>query len=195
MPTHAQKTPPKSNPPLSKSFKILLLGDAAVGKSSLLQQLTSHVVSETHVATVGAVHRVLHFQTADMVLRFDCWDVAGADCLAGERSAHYAGAQGVILMFDVQNPASYRSVPEWHKKGIQAVCPEAPVVLVGNKVELRGRQVLPKQIFYHRKQGWQYYDISVKENYNCVKPFLYLARKLTGEASLQTMELIEKPPN
>ena len=60
------------------------------------------------------------------------------------------------------------------------VCPNIPMVLVGNKVDVKNRQVKPKQITFHRKKNLQYIELSAKSNYNFEKPFLYLARKLTG---------------
>jgi hypothetical protein len=53
---------------------------------------------------------------------------------------------------------------------------------VGNKVDVQDRQVKAKRIMFHRKKNIQYYDISAKSNYNYEKPFLYLARRLTGYA-------------
>lgn len=57
-------------------------------------------------------------------------------------------------------------------------------MLCGNKVDVKNRQVKPKQVTFHRKKNLQYYEISAKSNYNYEKPFLYLARKLTGYVGL-----------
>merc|ERR1712165_680792 len=63
-----------------------------------------------------------------------------------------------------------------------------PIVLCGNKVDCKDRKVKPKDILFHRKKGPQYYDISAKSNYNFEKPFLYVARKLTGNNSCHFKE-------
>ena len=60
------------------------------------------------------------------------------------------------------------------------MCENIPVVLCGNKVDVKNRQVKAKSVTYHRKKNLQYYEISAKSNYNFEKPFLYLARKLAG---------------
>jgi GTPase SAR1 family protein len=60
------------------------------------------------------------------------------------------------------------------------VCGNIPIVLCGNKVDVKNRQVKAKQVTFHRKKNLQYYEISAKSNFNFEKPFLYLARKLTG---------------
>jgi len=61
-------------------------------------------------------------------------------------------------------------------------------VLTGNKVEIKDRKVKAKQITFHRKKNLQYYDISAKSNYNFEKPFLWLARKLSGDNALSLVE-------
>ena len=63
------------------------------------------------------------------------------------------------------------------------VCENIPIVLCGNKVDVKNRQVKPKQVTFHRKKNLQYHEISAKSNYNYEKPFLYLARKLVGYAA------------
>lgn len=55
----------------------------------------------------------------------------------------------------------------------------------GNKVDIKDRKVKAKSIVFHRKKNLQYYDISAKSNYNFEKPFLWLARKLIGDANLE----------
>ena len=84
-----------------------------------------------------------------------------------------------IIMFDVTSRITYKNVPNWHRDLVR-VCENIPIVLCGNKIEIKDRKVKAKQITFHRKKNLQYYDISAKSNYNFEKPFLWLARKLTG---------------
>jgi GTP-binding nuclear protein Ran len=65
------------------------------------------------------------------------------------------------------------------------VCENIPIVLCGNKVDVKDRKVKAKAITFHRKKNLQYFDISAKSNYNFEKPFLWLARKLGGNPSLE----------
>jgi len=64
------------------------------------------------------------------------------------------------------------------------VCENIPIVLCGNKVDVKERKVKSKTITFHRKKNLQYYDISAKSNYNFEKPFLWLAKKLAGNSDL-----------
>jgi GTP-binding nuclear protein Ran len=90
-------------------------------------------------------------------------------------------------MFDVTSRTTYKNVPTWHRD-ITRVCEDIPIVLCGNKVDVRNRQVRAKTITFHRKKNLQYYELSAKSNYNFEKPFLYLARKLAGDPNLQFVE-------
>lgn len=65
------------------------------------------------------------------------------------------------------------------------MCENIPIVLCGNKVDVKERKVKAKAITFHRKKNLQYYDISAKSNYNFEKPFLWLARKLVGNPQLE----------
>lgn len=70
------------------------------------------------------------------------------------------------------------------------VCENIPIVLCGNKVDVKERKVKAKSITFHRKKNLQYYDISAKSNYNFEKPFLWLARKLVGNPQLVGLTLV-----
>ena len=70
------------------------------------------------------------------------------------------------------------------------VCENIPIVLCGNKVDVKERKVKAKTITFHRKKNLQYYDISAKSNYNFEKPFLWLARKLVGNQTLVRFPLL-----
>lgn len=109
-------------------------------------------------------------------------------------------------MFDVTSRITYKNVPNWHRKcfhlqesshalschqtdkfilgDLVRVCEGIPIVLCGNKVDVKERKVKAKTITFHRKKNLQYYDISAKSNYNFEKPFLWLARKLVGNPQL-----------
>jgi GTP-binding nuclear protein Ran len=121
----------------------------------------------------------LSFHTNWGQITFNCWDTAGQEKLGGLRDGYYIEGQCAIIMFDVTSRPSYKSVPNWHRDLVR-VCDNIPIVLCGNKVDIKDRKVKAKQITFHRKKNLPYYDISAKSNYNFERPFLWLARKLTG---------------
>ncbi len=103
--------------------------------------------------------------------------------LQGLRDGYYIGGQCAIIMFDVTSRITYRNVPNWHKDLVR-VCENIPIVLCGNKVDVKDRKLRSKSITFHRKNNMQYYDLSARSNFNFEKPFLWLARKLTGRDDL-----------
>jgi len=92
-------------------------------------------------------------------------------------------------MFDVTSRLTYKNVPNWHRD-IVRVCENIPMVICGNKVDIKDRKVKAKNITFHRKKNLQYYDISARSNYNFEKPFLYLARRLVND---QKLDFVEAP--
>jgi small GTP-binding protein len=125
------------------------------------------------LATLGVDVHPLHFQTNHGPIVFNVWDTAGQEKFGGLRDGYYIQGKCAIIMFDVTARVTYKNVPNWHRDLIR-VCEQIPMVLCGNKVDMKDRKVKPKQITFHRKKNIQYFDISAKSNYNFEKPFLWL---------------------
>lgn len=141
-------------------------------------------------ATLGVEVHPLVFHTNRGPIRFNVWDTAGQEKFGGLRDGYYIQGECAIIMFDVTMKQTYTNVQNWHRD-LTRVCDETiPIVLCGNKVDANDRKVKARAITFHRKKSLQYYDISAKNNYNYEKPFLYLARKLADDPSL---ELVESP--
>ncbi|KAI9882952.1 MAG: GTP-binding nuclear protein gsp1/Ran [Watsoniomyces obsoletus] len=166
------------------TFKLVLVGDGGTGKTTFVKRHETGEFEKKYIATLGVeVHR-LDFMTNVGPIRFDVWDTAGQEKFGGLRDGYYINGQCGIIMFDVTSRITYKNVPNWHRDLVR-VCENIPIVLCGNKVDVKERKVKAKTITFHRKKNLQYYDISAKSNYNFEKPFLWLARKLAGNASLE----------
>lgn len=161
-------------------FKLILVGDGGVGKTTFVKRHRTGEFEKKYIATMGVEVNPLPFYTNLGQIVFNCWDTAGQEKFGGLRDGYYIGGKAAIIMFDVTARVTYKSVPHWHKDLVR-VCDNIPIVLCGNKVDCKDRKVKPKEIQFHRKKNLQYYDISAKSNYNFEKPFLYIIRKLTGQ--------------
>ena len=126
------------------------------------------------------------FTTLGKIL-FNVWDTAGQEKFGGLRDGYYIGGNCGIIMFDVCSRITYTNVPKWYKD-LTRVCESIPIVLVGNKVDVKDRKVKGKQITFHRKKNLQYYDISAKSNYQYDKPFVWLLRRLANDGALSLVE-------
>lgn len=174
-------------------FKLILVGDGGVGKTTFVKRHLTGEFEKKYVATLGVEVHPLVFHTNRGPIKFNVWDTAGQEKFGGLRDGYYIQGQCAIIMFDVTSRITYKNVPNWHRD-LTRVCENIPIVLTGNKVEIKDRKVKAKSITFHRKKNLQYYDISAKSNYNFEKPFLWLARKLSGDHQLQFVESVALQP-
>ncbi|XP_060210943.1 GTP-binding nuclear protein Ran-3-like [Lycium barbarum] len=174
------------------SFNLVIVGDGGTGNTAFLKRLTGEFEKKYDPA-IGVGVYPLDFFTNRGKIRFYCWDTAGQEKFGGLRDGYYIHAQCAIIMFDVTADRTYENVLTWQKH-LFRVCGNIPIVLCGNKVDGKNRQVKAKQVTFHRKKNLQYYEISAKSNYNFEKPFLYLARKLAGDANLHFVESLALAP-
>ncbi|DAA76625.1 GTP-binding nuclear protein GSP1/Ran [Trichophyton rubrum D6] len=172
---------PEENIP---TFKLVLVGDGGTGKTTFVKRHLTGEFEKKYIATLGVEVHPLKFQTNLGPIKFDVWDTAGQEKFGGLRDGYYINGQCGIIMFDVTSRITYKNVPSWHRDLVR-VCENVPIVLCGNKVDVKERKVKAKTITFHRKKNLQYYDISAKSNYNFEKPFLWLARKLVGNQGLE----------
>ena len=168
-------------------FKLVLVGDGGVGKTTFVKRHLSGEFEKKYIATQGVEVHPMPFYTSKGNIVFNVWDTAGQEKLGGLRDGYYIGGQCGIIMFDVCSRITYQNVPKWYKDLVR-VCENIPIVMVGNKVDVKDRKVKAKQITFHRKKNLQYYDISAKSNYQFEKPFVWLLRRLTNEPNLGLVE-------
>jgi len=169
------------------TFKLILVGDGAVGKTTFVKRHCTGEFEKKYVATLGVEVHPLRFHTSKGMICFNVWDTAGQEKFGGLRDGYYIQGQCAIIMFDVTSRMTYKNVQNWHRDLVR-VCEGIPIVLVGNKVDVKDRKVKPKLITFHRKKNLQYYDVSAKSNYNFEKPFLFLARKMFNDQNLTFVE-------
>jgi GTP-binding nuclear protein Ran len=160
-------------------FKLVLIGDGGTGKTTFVKRHLTGEFERKYVATLGVDVHPITFHTSHGPVVFDVWDTAGQEKFGGLRDGYYIQGKCAIIMFDVTARITYKNVPNWHRDLVR-VCENIPIVLCGNKVDMKERVVKSKQITFHRKKNLQYYDISAKSNYNYEKPFLWIAQKLSG---------------
>lgn len=165
----------------------MLVGDGGTGKTTFVKRHMTGEFEKQYIATLGVEVHPMPFFTTRGQIKFNVWDTAGQEKLGGLRDGYYIGGHCAIIMFDVSARITYTNVPKWYKD-LTRVCEGIPIVLVGNKVDVKDRKIKAKQITFHRKKNLQYYDISAKSNYQFEKPFVWLLRRLTNDPQLQLVE-------
>ncbi len=164
------------------SFKIILIGDGGVGKTTFLKRNLTAVFEKKYVATSGVDVHPLSYNTSSGPICFNVWDCAGQERLGGLRDGYFIQADAAILMFDRTNVKTYQSMAVWYME-FRRVCSTAPVIVLGNKCDIKHLAVKSKDI--KSQVNLPYYDVSAKSNLNFEKPWLHLARTLMANQCLQ----------
>lgn len=115
------------------------------GKTTFVKRHLTGEFEKKYEPTIGVEVRPLDFTTNRGKIRFYCWDTAGQEKFGGLRDGYYIHGQCAIIMFDVTSRLTYKNVPTWHRD-LCRVCENIPIVLCGNKVDVKNRQVKPKQV-------------------------------------------------
>ncbi len=159
-------------------IKILVIGDAGVGKTTFLTRLRTGEFTKNYIATLGVEHSRLTFQTNKGTVTLLLAEHSGQEKFSPTK--YDPETQGVLLMFDNQSRLSYKNAYDWARTVKAQLPATVPLVLCGNKVDIPERKVKPVEIVLHRELGCQYYDLSAKSNYNFEKPFLHLIQEVMG---------------
>ncbi len=121
----------------SKIMKAVLIGDGAVGKTSIRRNYLGEEFSEGHIATIGvdlATKRVLFDQE---IVKFIIWDLAGQPTFEKVRGHYYSGCNGILLVYSVVDRSSFDNASKWLVEAFKNMGPLPPTVIIGNKTDLR----------------------------------------------------------
>eukprot|EP01080_Neovahlkampfia_damariscottae_P005828 gene5828-9651_t len=94
-------------------FKVLLIGDSGVGKSSILLRFTGSNFPEEIGSTIGVDFKIKYMNLQNKKLKLTIWDTAGQERFRTLTSSYYRGAQACILVYDISNPKSFENMKNW----------------------------------------------------------------------------------
>lgn len=123
-------------------FKILMVGDSGVGKSSLLLRFTDDTFSENFISTIGVDFKIRTVNHEGRVIKMQIWDTAGQERFRTITSSYYRGAHGVILVYDVTDQVSFNNARQWLTEIERYACGHVVKLLVGNKCDLTTKRVV-----------------------------------------------------
>lgn len=166
------------------SFKIILIGDIAVGKTALLARFITDTFSNEYKCNIGVEFKVKTVFLDDTKgAELHIWDTCGEERFRSVTRQYYSNANGIIVLFDLTNKITFHNIDSW----LNDICnysEDSEIVVIGNKCDLKlKRQVNEKEINdYIMSKHLKYYEASAKDGSNIDIIFENLAQRLCKKA-------------
>jgi small GTP-binding protein len=161
-------------------FKVLLVGDSGVGKSSIILRFTEHYFEDNFVNTIGVDFRCHSLEFNNKIYKLQIWDTAGQDKFQSITTSYYRGSNGIILVYDVCNPSSLDRLKFWYNEVKKKVTEDIPMIIVGNKIDLSSNRKVSYEEgeAFAKELNMQYLECSTKLDEGINKIFFTLLEKI-----------------
>jgi len=161
-------------------YKLVLLGETSVGKSSLVIRFVKGQFHEYQESTIGAAFLTQTVVVGDYTVKFEIWDTAGQERYHSLAPMYYRGAAAAIVVYDITSAPSFGRAKTWVKELQRQGSQDVVIALAGNKVDREAeRKVSADEARkYAEENGLAFIETSAKTNINVRELFLAIARKL-----------------
>lgn len=162
-------------------YKILLLGDWAVGKTCFLMRYTENTFTEMHLTTVGLDYKLKTVKLDnDKTVKVQIWDTAGQERYKTITKSYIKGANGIILIYDITKEKTFEGIKNWIKQIKDTVSSRVCVALVGNKIDQEKDRKVPKEEGEKLSEelNYPFYEASAKEGINIDECFDNLVKQI-----------------
>ncbi|MGY5852961.1 MAG: GTP-binding protein, partial [Candidatus Thorarchaeota archaeon] len=175
-------------------FKVMVTGEGAVGKTTLVNRYVTGIFERDYKTTIGSQFAVklTHISPPEsdnsVGIKLQAWDVAGQARFQAVRKMYYSGAAGVVLVFDVTRRRSFTELQKWVQEAHESIGGKVPILCVGNKIDLPDRAVPSDEAKqWTEDSGFLYMESSAKTGEGVADMFTVLAELMWREAR-KTME-------
>ncbi|ODQ78234.1 hypothetical protein BABINDRAFT_177436 [Babjeviella inositovora NRRL Y-12698] len=175
------------------AVKLVLLGEAAVGKSSLVLRFVSNDFQENKEPTIGAAFLTQRCTIGAKTIKFEIWDTAGQERFASLAPMYYRNAQAALVVYDVTKPASFIKARHWIRELHEQAAPNIIIALCGNKYdliegEIEGEDAKRKVSVEEgqkvaEEEGLLFFETSAKSGHNVNEVFMAIGHKIPEKRS------------
>ena len=161
-------------------FKLILIGNSGVGKSSIIQRYMKNTFEESYKCTIGVDFLMKTLNLNGKTVKLQLWDTAGQEKYKSMVASYYRGANVALVVFDITSHASFDSLPVWIENYYKNGPEEKNIILIGNKKDMEeSRQVTKQEAeIFSETNNMMYFETSAKEGDNIEYIFTYAAEKL-----------------
>ena len=165
------------------TFKTIILGDAAVGKTSIVAKHVTSSFKENYIPSIGANVTSRDYNLDGTYVTLMIWDIAAQEAFSRVRFDYYQGAKAAMLVYDVSRPQTYEDIVSWHDDLEKGVPKGIPLMLVGNKIDLPPIVQSQSGKRLANDLGADFIETSAKTGANIGEAFERIARKLYATVS------------
>jgi len=158
----------KSNEKNNYEIKVAIIGNCSVGKSSLVQRVTSGSFNDKSSSTIGAAFCVFNHKTENNNYKYQMWDTAGQERFKSLVPVYLRGSNIVLIVFDLTSRSSFEdSIGHWHQEVLNN-SPDAVKILIGSKLDLKKNREVNKSeaIRFAKNNRMEYIECSAKTGEN-----------------------------
>ena len=159
------------------NFKIIIVGDSGVGKSSMLKRAVQDKFDASYQATIGFEFLLMHFQVNDLKLKLQIWDTCGQEMYRSLIQSFYRNTSLALVVYDINKKTSYEGLDIWIKDIRDHTEQDLPIYIAGNKNDLERKVSFEEaKVFAASSRIKHFTECSAKTGYN-VKDIFFEAAK------------------
>lgn len=169
-------------PPMKYILKVCLLGDGAVGKTSLVRRFVFDAFDDKYLQSFGTKVSKKTVVFEDVEADLMVWDILGQRTHETLHAAYYRGAAGALAVCDSTRPETLQSLSSW-VDGFLSVVGEAPILIISNKSDLERAYPFEDVRAFAESIGSPVFETSAKTGANVEEAFAEISRRMVGEVS------------
>jgi small GTP-binding protein len=164
-------------------FKTVFIGDPAVGKTSIITKHITSTFRSNYIPTLGTNITSNDYVVDDYGVTLLIWDIAGQEIFNKVREKYYMGAKAAFVVYDVTRSETLDGAGKWIKDLRQFIPSAIPMVIVGNKIDLKRNVEKEEGQKFAEKTGAAFIESSAKTGENVSEVFKEIARALLRKAT------------